>query len=58
MVWQFIVTCLASVSLGIAFGIIITFIFKKLRFLYHNSVSENVLILVLGYIAYITSELL
>lgn len=58
MVWSFIITCLASISLGLAFGMLITYIFKKLRFLYHSSVAENVLILLLGYIAYVTSEIL
>lgn len=58
MIWNFITTCLASVSLGLAVGFICTYIFKKLRFIYHNSVTENVLILLFGYMAYVMSEAL
>lgn len=58
MIANFLTTCLASISIGLIIGFLVTYLFRKIRTFYHNAVTEVVLILLFGYVAYVASEAL
>ena len=47
---------LESVGIGLVFGIASSLMFKHFRFLCHSAITETMLLLILGFIAYFSSE--
>lgn len=55
---NFLLLFLGSLGIGTLFGIIASYILKKMRFITVSSVKETLLIFAFGYIAYATGELI
>lgn len=47
-----------SVIIGIAFGVVSTFVFKKIRMLTHSASTETIILLMIAMISYNSSEAL
>jgi NhaP-type Na+/H+ or K+/H+ antiporter len=55
---NFIILCIASVSIGIIFGLLTAYIFKKITTLKDSPVREITIILLMAYTSYIMAELM
>lgn len=55
---SFLLLGIVSVSIGIFYGLLGSFIFKKMRFLTVSAVKETLLVFCFGYMAYGTGELI
>ena len=57
IIGNFLLLGVASLGIGLVFGLIGSFIFKKMRFLTVSAVKETLLIFCIGYLAYAVGEL-
>jgi sodium/hydrogen exchanger-like protein 6/7 len=57
IIGNFLLLGVASLGIGIIFGLIGSYIFKRMRFLTVSAVKETLLIFCFGYMAYATGEL-
>ena len=55
---DFILLALGSIGVGLFFGLVITYMFKRLRFLTVSAIKETLLIFSTGYISYAVGEIL
>ena len=58
MIGNFFTVCLFSVLVGILFGALTALIFKFFRFFKEHALNQTVIILMLGFFSYKTSEIL
>ncbi len=56
IIGNFIVLGLASIAIGLAYGLLGSYIFKAMRFVTVSAVKETLLIFCIGYLAYGTGE--
>jgi sodium/hydrogen exchanger-like protein 6/7/sodium/hydrogen exchanger 8 len=56
IIGEFLILALASVAIGIAYGLFSSYIFKAMRFVTISAVKETLLIFCFGYLAYATGE--
>lgn len=54
---NFLLLGVASLGIGLVFGLIGSYIFKRMRFLTISAVKETLLIFCVGYMAYATGEI-
>ena len=57
IIGNFLMLGFGSVGIGLAYGLIASFILKKMRFISVSSIKETLLIFCFGYLAYSTGEL-
>jgi len=57
IVYQFLMLGIVSLSIGLAFGLLTSFIFKRASFLRVNAIDETFLLLAFGMISYYTADL-
>jgi NhaP-type Na+/H+ or K+/H+ antiporter len=57
IVFSFLSLGLGSLGIGVLFGLLASYILKRMRFLTVSSVKETLLIFAFGYVAYATGEL-
>jgi len=57
IIGEFLLLGVASLAIGIAFGLLGSYIFKRMRFLTVSAVKETLLIFCFGYLSYATGEL-
>ncbi|CDW88691.1 sodium hydrogen exchanger [Stylonychia lemnae] len=57
IIGNFLLLGFASVAIGLVFGLLGSYIFKRMRFLTVSAVKETLLIFCFGYMAYATGEL-
>ena len=55
---NFLLLGLVSIFIGIFYGLLASFLFKKLRFIKVSAVRETVIIFSFGYLAYATGDIL
>jgi NhaP-type Na+/H+ or K+/H+ antiporter len=55
---RFLLLCVGSVGIGIVFGLLASYLLKRMRFLTVQSIRETLFIFSFGYISYTAGELL
>ena len=55
---HFLLLCVGSVGIGIVFGLLASYLLKRMRFLTVQSIRETLFIFSFGYISYTAGELL
>jgi NhaP-type Na+/H+ or K+/H+ antiporter len=57
IILNFITLGLGSLGIGIAYGLIASYVLKRMRFISVSAIKETLLIFCFGYLAYTTGEL-
>lgn len=57
IIGDFLVLALASIGIGIFYGLLCSYIFKVFRFVTVSAVKESLLIFSVGYMAYASAEI-
>lgn len=57
IIGNFLLLGVASVGIGLVFGLIGSYLFKRMRFITVSAVKETLLIFCFGYLAYATGEI-
>ncbi len=57
IIWNFILLGVASIAIGIVYGLIASYLFRRMRFITVSAIKETLVIFCFGYLAYATAEI-